>query len=596
MCGICGEITFKGTVNRSAIESMKQSLLTRGPDSEGTHILNPIGFGHRRLSIIDLSDGGAQPMVDGDWALVFNGCIYNYRALRKKLQQCGAVFHSDSDTEVILRAWQTWGKDCLKDLDGMFAFALWHPLERKLYLCRDRFGIKPLYYTSGPNQLRFASTLPALLSVGDVDKTIDKKALQFLFSLHAVVPAPNTIYQNIKKLAPATVLEIDEQGNQHQHNYWQLSTEIQGDETLWQPEIEEALRQAVEKRLLASDVPVGVLLSGGLDSSLIVALVEETRQKMIKQQGDAPDLLTFSIGFDDVGSEKGSEFYYSDQVVQQFKTKHQKLHIENSAVLKRLPEAINAMSEPMFGQDAVAFFLLSEQVSQHVKVVLSGQGADEVFGGYFWYPQMQAHQMKYPHHSAAEQFSPYYLDRPYSEMAQMLNPEWLIEDCVTPWLNQSLSGSGDFTNRVLGLDVTTLIVDDPVKRVDNMTMAYSLEARVPFLDTHLVETASRTAAAWRLQNGGKNPLKTMSTRYFSDEFIYRTKGYFPMPALKHIHGEFYAWMTDLLNSEACRSRGLYNRDYVNTLLSNPEHPDHYTRLQGSKLWHLTLLEAWLQSH
>ncbi len=592
MCGICGSLQFKraGRDKAAVVERMKQCLVRRGPDSNGLYHQGGLCLGHQRLSIIDLSAAGHQPMVDERWALVFNGCIYNYRALRQILQQLGSVFQGDSDTEVILRAWQQWGVESLQRLDGMFAFALYNPNEDALYLCRDRFGIKPLYYSLDTQRLHFASSIEAVLAAGDVNKDLNPQAFQFAFSLHAVVPAPHTVFKQVCKVPPAHYMRINKHGDSHTQRYWQLSVEQQGDAVQWQERIEKTLYKAVEKRLLAADVPVGVLLSGGVDSSLIVALAHQVRQK----NPDIKPLQTFSIGFEDIGSERGSEFYYSDQVVEQFATQHHKMVVPNAAVLQRLPEAIAAMSEPMFGQDAVAFYLLSEQVAQHVKVVLSGQGADEVFGGYFWYPQMQ--QAAQGVHGDVSHFDPYYCDRTWQEMQQALSPDFVKSDVVRPWIDEQLRGEGDFINRVLSFDATTLIVDDPVKRVDNMTMAFSLEARVPFLDTAVVEQAMRSSGQWRLQNGGKHPLKQMALAHFNHDFVFRKKGYFPMPALKQVQGAFKDWMHDILHAQACRERGIYNRRFVEKLLADPQHPDHFTRLQGSKLWHFAVFEAWLQNH
>jgi len=307
------------------------------------------------------------------------------------------------------------------------------------------------------------------------------------------------------------------------------------------------------------------------------------------------DIRTFTIGFDDQPEEKGSEYEYSDEVVQRFNTAHHKFHMSNEQTLRRLPEAVANMAEPMFGQDAIGFYLLSEQVAQHVKVVQSGQGADEVFGGYFWYPQtheaVQA-QPELSHQVAA--FAPYYFDRDHSEMADMLQTPYQTRD-YTQELVQSLLDSEQaetHLDAVLRADITTFIVDDPVKRVDNMTMAWGLEARVPFLDHELVELAAQMPPDLKLRDGGKYVLKQVARGRVPDSVIDRPKGYFPVPALKFVRGEFLAMMRDVLNSQRARERGLYQRDYVDKLLAAPE--QYLTRIQGSKLWHMALLEMWLQ--
>jgi len=249
------------------------------------------------------------------------------------------------------------------------------------------------------------------------------------------------------------------------------------------------------------------------------------------------------------------------------------------------------MAEPMVGQDAVAFYLLSEQVSKHVKVVQSGQGADEVFGGYFWYPQMAAAEG-----DTLNRFAPYYFDRDHDEYLEMMTTRYHGEDHTSAWVQQRLEDiSGDtFIDKVLAFDTTTLIVDDPVKRVDNMSMAWGLEARVPFLDHELVERAMQVPPELKLRDGGKYLLKRIARGLLPDKVIDRPKGYFPVPALKFVRGKFLDFMRDILNSQTCRERGLYERAYVDKLLAAPD--QHFTRLQGSKLWHLALLELWLQIH
>lgn len=587
MCGICGELRLDGgRPDLGAVSRMTARLSQRGPDHEGSFSDGPLAFGHRRLAIIDLSERANQPMVDQELglALVFNGTIYNYPALRETLKQKGYHFYSDGDSEVILKAWHAWRERCVDQLQGMFAFAIWDQANKQLFLARDRMGIKPLYYSQNGDRFRFASNVQALLAGGGVDTALDPVALHHQFTLHAVVPAPRTVLQGVRKLAPGHSLLLEGDGKRTERRYWQLSAsrpaEPRSDDE-WLESIHEALRQAVHKRNNISDVPVGVLLSGGLDSSLLVALLAES---------GVSDLRTFSVGFEDHPDEKGSEFEYSDQVVERYGTTHHKYLVPNEEVLKRLPGAVDAMAEPMFGQDAVAFYLLSEQVSKQIKVVQSGQGADEVFGGYFWYPRMMAEQQGSP----VERFAKHYFDRDHEEYLRMVTAEYRGEDYTSQRVAELLGepGADDFMDAVLRMDVTTLIVDDPVKRVDNMTMAWGLEARVPFLDQQLVELAAQCPPELKLRGGGKYPLKAMARGILPDSVIDRPKGYFPMPALKYVRGDFLDFMRDILESDACRQRNLYSRAYVDLLLSAPEM--HHTRLLGSKLWHLALLEYWLQ--
>ena len=586
MCGICGELRFDGQAPlRETLEAMTGRLARRGPDASGFYSAGPLALGHRRLAVIDLSERSNQPMVDETLGLVlvFNGTIYNYPELREQLIAKGYQFFSEGDSEVILKAYAEWGEDCPKHLHGMFAFAIWDTARQSLFLARDRFGIKPLYYSFGSACLRFASTSQALLAGGDVNTSIDPVALHHHFSLHAVVPAPRTLLRGIRKLQPAHSMTIAADGHNRVQRYWQLDLSRsypEMSEWEWIEATHDALRKAVERRRAIADVPVGILLSGGLDSSLLVAMLAEA---------GGGDLLTFSVGFEDEPEEQGDEFLYSDMVADLYSTQHHRFTIPNEEVLARLPEAVDNMAEPMVGQDTIAFYLLGERVSREVKVVQSGQGADEVFAGYFWYQQMLAARG-----SDVERFSGSYFDRSHDEWLQMITPACHGPDYTSPRIAHGLSrfGGDDFVNRVLALDVTTLIVDDPVKRVDNMTMAWGLEARVPFLDQQLVELVACMPAQIKLKSGGKHPLKVIARDLLPDVVIDRPKAYFPVPALKFVRGRTLEFMRDVLESKACRERGLFQRDYVQKMLDNPD--SVHTPINGNKLWHLALLEFWLQ--
>ena len=588
MCGICGELNFKQSADINAVKRMLPKLESRGPDFEDSWQQDRVAFGHRRLAIIDLSEHSNQPMVDQALGLsiVFNGAIYNYPELRKQFIAEGYSFSSEGDTEVILKAYHKWGERCPEYLHGMFAFAIWDHNKKIMFAARDRMGIKPFYFAQTEQHFRFASNPQALLAAGGVDTSIDPVALHHQFTLHAVIPAPRTILNGVRKLKPGHSLTIDLQGKVYEKRYWFLKAtraEKNLSEQEWTDAIHDALRDAVRKRIDVADVPVGVLLSGGLDSSLLVALLAEAGVK---------DLRTFSIGFEDQPEERGSEFEFSDQIVERYQTQHHKFHISNDDVLPRMPEAVQFMAEPMFGQDAIAFYLLSEQVSKSVKVVQSGQGADEVFAGYFWFQKMQEDI----NGTDVDRFSRYYFDRPHTEFLQMVSPAYRGEDYTSQKIAELLAepDADEFIDRVLRMDTTTLIVDDPVKRVDNMTMAWGLEARVPFLDQHLVELAAQMPPEMKLGSGGKHVLKKVARGLIPDAIIDRPKGYFPMPALKYVRGEFLDWMQDILNSQASRHRGIFERAYIDKLLSEPD--QHFTKLQGSKLWHMTLLELWLQTH
>ena len=585
MCGICGQLRFDGdTPSSESLDNMMNKLARRGPDSNGKWLEGKIGFGHQRLSIIDLSSSGSQPMIDSllKLTLVFNGTIYNYKQLRSRLIGKGYSFFSSSDTEVIIKAYHYWGEDCVNHLDGMFAFAIWDKPSKKLFIARDRMGIKPLYYNLTNKAFTFASNSQALLTQ-DLDKSVNPIALQQQLSLHGVVPAPNTIINGIKKLKPGTYIVLSEKGDIKEQTYWHPSaTRPEGNvsEEDYIARTHELLTAAVTKRMAASDVPIGVLLSGGLDSSLVVALLKEAGHR---------DIRTFSIGFEDIDDESGSEFEFSDQVVSKFKTDHKKYLLSNQEVLPRLSEAVMNMSEPMVGQDAIAFYLLSEQVSKHTKVVLSGQGADEAFAGYFWYPRMAKE-----HGDEIESFSKHYVDRPHEEYLQTVMPIYQGENHTHKWLSKEFlkPGADSFIDKVFRTDMTRLIVDDPVKRVDNMTMAWGLEARVPFMDTELVEWALKIPPALKMREEGKYPLKKIARELLPSSVIDRKKGYFPMPALKYIQGDFLEFMSDILLSSSCRNRGIFDQKYINKVINSPR--DYMTSLNGSRLWHLALLEFWMQ--
>ncbi|MGH1352017.1 MAG: N-acetylglutaminylglutamine amidotransferase [Methyloligellaceae bacterium] len=588
MCGIAGELRFDRTLTSpQKIDRMLTVMEPRGPDGTGLFIQGSQGLGHRRLKIIDLTDQAAQPMVDSELGLTiaFNGCIYNYLELRKELQQKGYQFFSHGDTEVILKAYHAWGKECVKHFHGMFAFAILERDSKRVFMARDRLGIKPLYYTSTLNSFCFASSLPALLQSGGIDTSIDPVALNYYMSFHSVVPAPHTILNGVKKLPPATLMIIEPEGTIRQETYWDLSynrneSDHTRSEEEWIDAVEEALKLAVKRRLV-SDVPVGVLLSGGLDSSLVVGLLSELGQQNIS---------TFSVGFEDVAEEEGNEFRYSDIIAERYQTDHHKINVDHAELQTHLSACIKAMAEPMVSHDVIGFYLLSREVSKHVKVVQSGQGADEVFAGYHWYPPL----LDVENDQAVKSYSDVFFDRTYEEYKTIINPDFLGEDHALKFVTDHFA-KPDITHpidRALRLDTQIMLVDDPVKRVDNMTMAWGLEARVPFLDHELVELAARIPAKYKVEDGGKYVLKEVGRRIIPHEVIDRPKGYFPVPALKYLEGEYLDMARGILSQPSAKQRGLFDQSYVDMLFEAPK--EHLTPLRGSKLWQITLLEYWLQ--
>ncbi|MGY2079686.1 N-acetylglutaminylglutamine amidotransferase [Modestobacter sp. SYSU DS0657] len=591
MCGISGEVRFDGGVaDMAAVAAMCDQLQRRGPDGSGGWQAGPVALGHRRLKIIDLTDAGSQPMVDAELGLtlVFNGIIYNYKELRAELQAAGYRFFSTSDTEVVLKAYHRWGRNCVERFLGMFAFVVVERDTGRVVMGRDRFGIKPLYLSRGPGRLRFASSLPALVRAGGVDTTIDPVALHHYMSFHAVVPAPRTILAGVGKLPPATVRTYEPDGTETDWEYWrpvhQRRPELAGlHPAEWQERVLESLRVAVRRRMVA-DVPVGVLLSGGIDSSLVVGLLAEEGQK---------GLATFSIGFEAVGERSGDEFVYSDVVAKTFETDHHRLMIPSADVHAGLDGAIAAMSEPQVSHDAVAFYLLSQQVSQHVKVVQSGQGADEVMAGYDWYPPLAG----VPADQAVDAYTRHFVDQPHSRLAQALSPQWLTADDVSRQLvaeHFARPGAETTLDKALRLDSTVMLVDDPVKRVDNMTMAWGLEARVPFLDHEFAELAAAVPPELKLAHGGKGVLKDAARKVIPADVIDRPKGYFPVPAIIDLHGDYLETVRAALHAPEARERGLFRPEHVDRLLADPN--AHRTTLGANQLWQVGLLELWLQRH
>ncbi|GJE45972.1 N-acetylglutaminylglutamine amidotransferase [Methylobacterium soli] len=587
MCGVCGEIRFDGLADTAAVQAMASKLQDRGPDAGGVFGQGRVAFGHRRLKILDLSEASQQPMLDAELglAIVFNGCIYNFRSLRAELEAKGYRFFSTGDTEVILKAYHAWGARCVERFYGMFAFAIWERDSGRVVLARDRLGIKPLYLSETKGRLRFASTLPALLAAGDVDTTIDPIALHHYMSYHAVVPAPMTIIKGVRKLPPATILTLEPDGSRTETVYWDLQVGPRAEdrnltEGDWRALVLDTLSMAVDRRRVA-DVPTGVLLSGGLDSSLLVALLARQGQTGLK---------TFSVGFDAVNGIEGDEFKYSDIIAREFETEHMKIAVDASRTLAALPATIAAMAEPQMSHDAVGFYLLSQEVSQHVKVVQSGQGADEIFAGYHWYPKMLGST------DPAGDYARVYFDRDHAEMREALAPGLIDRDVSRAFVEgffSRLDGAGP-VDKTLQLDTQVMLVDDPVKRVDNMTMAFGLEARVPFLDHDLVELAARIPAALKLRDGGKSILKEAARAVLPARVIDRPKGYFPVPALKHIRGPYLDFVRGVLEAPAARERGLFNRAYIDRLLADPD--GTLTPKGHSKLWQVSLLECWLQTH
>ncbi|MBX7430855.1 N-acetylglutaminylglutamine amidotransferase [Mycobacterium sp. Y57] len=598
MCGATGEVRLDGrTPDIGAVAAMAEVMVPRGPDSAGVWSQGRVALGHRRLRIIDLSEAGAQPMVDSELGLsiAWNGCIYNYEQLRTDLMGHGYRFFSHSDTEVLIKAYHHWGDGFVEHLKGMYAFAIVERDSGRVLLGRDRLGIKPLYITENADRIRFASSLPALLAGGardnSIDTRIDQVALHHYMTFHSVVPPPRTILRGVGKLPPASLMAIEPDGTRTTKLYWEpdftrRDERADWSEQDWEDAVLDSLRVAVERRLVA-DVPVGCLLSGGVDSSLIVGLLAEAGQHGLK---------TFSIGFESVGGVQGDEFRYSDVIAKRFDTDHHQIRIGTDRMLPALGGAIDAMSEPMVSHDCVAFYLLSQEVAKHVKVVQSGQGADEVFAGYHWYPPMGEPAAASLQGSVAS-YRAAFFDRDQSAYAALVSPALATADDPSELFvaeHFARAGATGGVDRALRLDTTVMLVDDPVKRVDNMTMAWGLEGRVPFLDHDLVELAATCPPQYKTAHEGKGVLKQAARKVIPSEVIDRPKGYFPVPALTHLEGPYLDMVRDALYAPEAKERGLFRPEAVEQLLADPN--GRLTPLRGNELWQIALLELWLQRH
>lgn len=591
MCGIAGELQFQSgaTPAVAAMARANQRQFQRGPDNGGLVQMGALTLAHRRLKIFDLSEKAAQPMVDTELGLglVFNGAIYNYQELRSELESKGYQFRSDGDTEVLLKAYHAWGRQCVARLQGMFAFAVWERDTGNLVLVRDRLGIKPLYYAHTAQGFTFASTLPALLEFDGIDRAIDPTALHYYLTFHAV-PEPRTLVQGIRKLPPGSVMTITADGSMREERYWSLQfnetqAETRKSEADWVQATHDAMQLATQRQL-AADVPVGVLLSGGLDSSLLVALAAQQR----------PQLETFSIGFESVGGEKGDEFYYSDLVAKHFGTRHHQMFISNQQLADALPDCVSAMAEPMTSHDNIGFYLLSHEVAKHVKVVLSGQGADELFGGYHWFQNLPKSVVT--PETAAAQILCTIGDHRYEEYSALVTPEFRTANHARAFLRQLCSPNAGATmaDHMLTYESTFALANGPLERVDNMTMAASLEARVPLLDEAVVEVARAMPLRYKLADGGKFAMKQLGRQLLPKDVVDRPKGYFPVPALKYLSGRTLALMQEVLAPQKVRERGLFNPAMVAAMLDKPA--DYLTPAGASKLWQVGLLEFWLQRH
>ena len=587
VCAIAGELAFRGArAETGAVQKMANALGTANANriwSNGWVAFDQIPLGNTDAS------ASSQPTYDAEQelAVVFDGHLTNRDELYSELAQ-DHRFRAVTDAEVILAAYSKWGEGFIERLHGEFVIALADLRRQRLLLCRDRLGGKPLYLAHLNGRLRFASTLPGLVASGGIDTSVDKIGLHHYMSWHSIVPAPRSILAGVTKLPPATMHIVDSDGQLSERAYWQPDYSRSGayadwDEHDWQEAICNALQVAVQRRL-ASDGNTGVLLSGGLDSSLLVALMAEVGQR---------DIPTFSVGFDSNGQQAGNEFEYSDRIAEVFQTDHHTLHIGSAEFAAAVDDAVAAMMEPMASHDVPAFYLHSQAVAKQTNVVQSGQGADELFAGYRYHQVAEP----VPRESALPVFEEAFVDHTQQELAQILNPTWLTSTNVShELLADKLSAPGAETavDAVLRLETQLLMADDPVKRVSNMSSIAGLEACVPFLDHELAELVAACPIELKTAQGGKGILKDIGRKLLPSEVIDRPKGYFPVPALGHLQDPILTDISEALHAPEAQERGLFRRDYVDTLLANPN--DQYVPTGGNTLWKLGLLELWLQSH
>ena len=617
MCGIAGILNLDASraAPREVLDRMLMTIFHRGPDEDGRLCDGPLAMGMRRLSIIDLADG-QQPIFDesGRYGVVFNGEIYNYRELRSDLISRGHRFKTNSDTEVIVHLFEEHGPGCVDHLRGMFAFAVWDNVQRELFIARDRMGIKPLYFTRRDNTLVFGSEIKSLLEHPAVTASLDHQALAAYLSLK-YVPAPRTMFADIESLPPAHCMLIS--GDEVSiRRYWDVSYEkspIAKSEDEYAEELDSHLRDAIGLRLRA-DVPFGAFLSGGIDSSIIVALMSELLSDPVK---------TFSVGF--AGGEEADELPYAEKVANHFGCEHHTLVITGSDFVEHAESVLWHLDQPIADQATVATHMVAKLARQHVKMVLTGEGGDELFAGYARYVGNQYEKFFRPLPDFAGRMVRGAADHlpgmrrakialgaltRRDEATRLSN--WfpmLSDDAKEGLMSAQLREFDQPTarffaehlrrcdathplDRMLHADCNLWLPDYLLLRGDKLTMANSLEARVPLLDHKLVEFA--TALPTNLKLRGKTRkylLKKVAARYLPDQIIHRRKQGFPIPIDAWMRHEAKPMVHDLLSPDTIARRGLFQAQTVQKLLSRHQSGsyDHST-----ELWGLMSIEMWMR--
>ena len=618
MCAIAGIFNYMvaAPVDPLYLKRMAETMVHRGPDDEGFFASGPVGLAHRRLSIIDLT-GGHQPMFneDGSIALVFNGEIYNHLDLRPLLEGKGHVYRTHSDTEAIIHAYEEYRDDFEAKLTGMFAFALWDAPRRRLVLSRDRLGIKPLYYTMQRGRLIFASEIKAILTVPGVERRVDLDALDAFLSLR-YVPGPKTMFKGIFKLQPGHTL-IAQDGRIAVRQYWDLAfSEEPRDERQAVEELEGLLFEVCRSHLM-SEVPYGVFLSGGVDSSSVVAVLREILKKPV---------ATFTVGYDQAGGV--NEFDYARRLSRYAETEHRELTLPAKDFADWIPRLVWHLDEPVGDPACIPLYFLARYAREWATVFHSGEGADEIFAGYSIYKKLEAlnRLQTSPLFPLARALSrslvplcrrsrlaPYLravgqpLDASYRGVSgHFLNSYkgQLVQGCALQGLGPDTFLSATFDgyydrvktaatlNRMLYVDTKTWLPDDLLIKADKMTMAASVELRVPFLDHRLIEFAARLPVSFKLRGGEtKHLLKKLMERYLPREVIYQAKKGFPVPIAQWFRNGLHEPASEILLNPRNALSVLVNQRPIGVMLERHKAGAFDF---SNELWGLLVLEYWFQ--
>ncbi|MDB4470831.1 asparagine synthase (glutamine-hydrolyzing) [Deltaproteobacteria bacterium] len=620
MCGIAGYIDLTQQAEHPLIEKMTRSMHHRGPDGEGYHLDGPVALGHRRLSIIDLT-GGKQPMADdsGRYWITFNGEIYNFPELREQLKKQGHQFLTRCDTETILATYKQFGENCVDHLRGMFAFVIWDSLGKTLFLARDRVGKKPLYYHFDEKRFVFASEVKAILEHPVIERELDHSALADYLQLQ-YVPFPKTIFRQVKKLPPGYTLKIDLSNDGLQateRKYWDLhyAPDSSLSESDWCEQLREKLAEAVRIRMI-SDVPLGAFLSGGVDSSAVVAFMAKAQSAPVK---------TFSIGFKE---EDFSELKYARQIAEQFGTEHHEYVVEPDA-MDVLPKLAWEFDEPFADSSAVPTYYVSKLARENVTVILSGDGGDETFAGYGRYPWavdmtkydvipdglkklmfgvpsalmpdgmrgkgMLRHLSKNPfgrYAGLVSQGESTYFQGLFSDAFKNSLPQNYSAD---PFLQTYFDGcnSNDYLTRIQYLDTKTYLPEDIMTKVDRASMLCSLETRAPLLDHEFLELAAKIPSNLKLKNGTtKYILKKSLEGILPDNILYRKKMGFGVPLVHWFKEDLVNYARDILFSTEAKQRGYFNMQQIENVLDNHQKAG---RDLSPRIWGLLFFEHWCKN-